>query len=65
MATIYIAFTSIYSYLHNISIVLSLYLDYMGGMYVGYMLYYTILYIRLEHPQILVPDRTWKDCILF
>lgn len=37
MATIYIAFTSIYSYLHNISIVLSVYLDYMGGMYVGYM----------------------------
>lgn len=26
-----IAFTTIYSYLHNISIVLSVYLDYMGG----------------------------------
>ena len=37
VATIYISFTSIYSYLYNISIVLSVYLDYMGGIYVGYM----------------------------
>ena len=52
MATIYIAFTSIYSYLYNISIVLSVYLDYMGGYMQVICTYCTILYMRLEHPRI-------------